>query len=71
MIGRTEKRYLFIPLGVFNQVMGILLDLLKIALVLVIVLLAITLIVHLLPLLILIAAVLLVVWFLFYRNRSY
>jgi len=71
MIGRTEKRYLFIPPGVFNQVMGILLDLLKIALVLVIVLLAITLIVHLLPLLILIAAVLLVVWFLFYRNRSY
>ena len=71
MTGRTEKRYLFIHLGVFNQVMGILLDLLKIAFVLVIILLAVTLIVHLLPLLILIAAVLLGIWFLFYRNRSH
>jgi len=69
---RKNKKEILIYIAApfFNQVMGILLDLTKIVLILVIVLLAITIVVHLLPLLIPIAAVLLVVWFLFYRNRQ-
>ena len=66
-----DRREIFIYMSppLFNYVMGILLDLIKIALILVIALLAITIIFRLLPLLILVALVLLVIWFLFYRNH--
>jgi uncharacterized membrane protein len=68
---KEQKRdtYLYVRI-VLQPIMGILLDLIEIALILVIALLVITIVFRLLPLLILVALVLLVVWFLFYRNRQ-
>ena len=67
---KEQKRdtYLYVR-AVLQPIMGILFDLIKIALILVIALLVITIVFRLLPLLILVALVLLVIWFLFYRNR--